>query len=307
METENNCKLPSPPEEALFTVYKLSDPEGKIYIGVTGKTVEERWNRGRGYPKKLPIRKAIDYYGWGSFKKEVLCEKMTREGAEKLERWFIAYYDSSDPEKGYNRFLGGLGKGARMSEITKELAREAKNKLYEEHPEVKERIRNTVNNLFASDPTYRKRVGEGVLKAHEKDPTIKVRLSEISKEYWQNPEFRERCSSARRKASEDPELARRQSMIHKNLYDQHPERREEISRQMRVYLSEPENRAFLESDKHAKPVICVETGEYYPSQMAAEKATGYSGIHKACAGKQYTASGYHWRYASEEERQRVAG
>ena len=32
--------------EAHYTVYKLTDPEGKIYIGVTGQTVEQRWRKG---------------------------------------------------------------------------------------------------------------------------------------------------------------------------------------------------------------------------------------------------------------------
>ena len=47
------------------------------------------------------------------------------------------------------------------------------------------------------------------------------------------------------------------------------------------------------TDSYVRPEICVETGEYYPSQLAAEKATGYSGIHKVCLGKQYTVGGYH--------------
>ena len=49
------------------------------------------------------------------------------------------------------------------------------------------------------------------------------------------------------------------------MYQEHPEKRAEISRRMKVYLSKPENRKFVESDKNAKPVICVETGEYYSS------------------------------------------
>ena len=54
---------------------------------------------------------------------------------------------------------------------------------------------------------------------------------------------------------------------------------------MKEYLSKPENRKFVESDKHAKPVICVETGEYYSSQSAVEVTTGYGGIHGVCQGK----------------------
>ena len=273
-----------------YTVYKLTDPEGKIYIGCTGQTVEKRWNRGNGYPKKLPIRKAIDTYGWENFKKEILCEKLTKAGAEKKERWFIAFYDSSDPSKGYNRFLGGLGKGARMSEVTKKVASEAKNRLYEEHPEVKDKIRNTVNSLFENDPTYRSRIGEGVKAAYEKDPTIKVRLSELSKEFWQDQNYREKTVAGRRKASENPNLALKQSQIQKSIYEVHPERRAAISRQMQEYLSKPGNRAFVESDSHAKPVICVETGVRYPSQQAAEKITGFCNIHKACSGKVRTCN-----------------
>ena len=171
------------------------------------------------------------------------------------------------------------------------------NRLYDEHPEIVDKIRDTVNNLFETDPTYRARVGAGVRAAYEKDPTIKVRLSEISKELWKDPDFRERCTSARRAANENPDLAEKQKAVQKRFYQEHPERKEVISRKMKEYLSKPGNRAFVESDSHAKPVICVETGEVYPSQKAAEKATGYCGIHKACKGQKYTCGGYHWKYA----------
>ena len=297
--SEKSYSLPSPPAEAHYTVYRLTDPEGKIYIGCTGKPVEERWKKGGGYSRDTPIRRAIDEFGWENFRHEILCEHLVKAGAEKLEKWFIAFYDSSDPEKGYNRFLGGLGKGAHMSEITRKLSSEAKNRLYREHPEVKSRIRNTVKELFEKDPTYRERIGKGVLAAHENDPTFRVRLREISKRRWQDPGYRERCSSARAAASENPEVAGRQSISRKRFYAEHPERRGEISRYMKEYLSRPGNRAFVESDRHAKPVICVETGKIYPSQRAAEKETGFGGIHKACSGLQNTSGGYHWRILQE--------
>ena len=292
-----NYQLPSPPPEAHYTVYKLTDPDGKAYIGCTGNPVEKRWGKGWKYNSKTKIFKAIRSIGWDNFEKQILCEKLTREGAGKLEKWFIAYYDSANPEKGYNRALGGLGKGVHMSKITRQLSRETKNRLYEEHPEVKARIRKTVHDLFANDPTYRERVSKGVLAAYEKDPTIKERLSVISRELWQDSEYRERCSASRRAASENPDLAEKQRAVQKRFFQEHPERKEEISRKMKEYLSKPGNRAFVESDSHAKPVICVETGEYFPSQCAAEKATGYRGIHRVCQGFQNTAGGYHWRYA----------
>ena len=145
--------------------------------------------------------------------------------------------------------------------------------------------------------SYRERISLGVLASYEKDPTIKVRLSEIAKGFWQDPLYREKAVAARRKACLNPDLAMRQSRIRKSLFAKQPERRKAISRQMREYLSKPENRAFVESSTRAKPVICVETGEFYPSQHAAETITGYYNIHKACSGKVLTSGGYHWRYA----------
>jgi hypothetical protein len=245
-----------------YTVYKLTDPEGKVYIGCTGKPVEKRWKKGWNYNAKSRIYKAIRLFGWENFEKKILCEKLTREGAEKLEKWFIAYYDSANPEKGYNRALGGLGKGVRVCEATRLLNREKAYLVYKEHPEVKEKIRASVTRLLENDPTYRERV-----------------------------------SKAKRAIYENPEFVRSCSMFQKKYYEEHPERKEEISRQMKEYLSKPENRRFLECDRRPKPVICVETGVYYPSQKAAEKATGYSGIHCACKGKRSTSGGYHWRYA----------
>ena len=94
------------------------------------------------------------------------------------------------------------------------------------------------------------------------------------------------------------DLAERTQASHKSYYNTHPKRREEISLQMRTYLSDPANRAFVVSDSRARPVRCVETGVVYPSQRSAEKDTGFAGIHKACSGRQSTAGGYHWCYVS---------
>ena len=103
------------------------------------------------------------------------------------------------------------------------------------------------------------------------------------------------------------DLAERSRSSRKKLYEEEPERREKVRQQMREYLSRPENRAFVEADRRAKPVRCVETGEVYRSQWAAEKATGFYSVHKVCQGKYRTCGGYHWRYLTEEERVRCFG
>ena len=187
--TDNKYSLPSPPPEAHYTVYRLTDPEGKIYIGCTGQTVEERWRKGWHYSCKTRIFKAIREFGWENFEKKILCEKLTREGAEKLEKWFIAYYDSANPEKGYNRALGGLGKGFRLSEAAKEVCSRSKKQLYKEDPGYRARVSEGVLKAYENDPGYRVRVSEGIMKAYDNNPVLAGRLSAARKMYLaQNPE-----------------------------------------------------------------------------------------------------------------------
>ena len=197
-----DIKLVTPPE-AHYTVYKLTDPAGKIYIGCTGQTVKRRWRNGAGYKSNTPVGRAIRALGWNSIRKDILCEKLIKEGAEKLE--------------------GGARKGARVSAEAKALNRESQ-------------------------------------------------LSAYS-----NPECCQMVSERK--------LA---------YYRRHPEARSRIAAQMSEYLRSAEGRKFAECCSKPKPVRCVETGEVYPSQCAAEKATGYYGIHKACSGRQQVCGGYHW-------------
>ena len=50
-----------------------------------------------------------------------------------------------------------------------------------------------------------------------------------------------------------------------------------------------------------KPVICVEKGICYPSQIEAGKQLGicHRHINDCCKGRRNTTGGYHWRYAEQ--------
>ena len=59
-----------------------------------------------------------------------------------------------------------------------------------------------------------------------------------------------------------------------------------------------------ENNSHASKVLCVETGDIFPTiKMAKEwliKTTGKDGdISCCCRGKTKTAGGYHWKYVEE--------
>lgn len=86
----------------MTTVYKHTFPDGKIYIGIADN-VEKRWNNGQGYIGNPAMRDAIIKYGWDNVKHEILVMCETREKALAYERYFIIFYDSENPQNGYNR------------------------------------------------------------------------------------------------------------------------------------------------------------------------------------------------------------
>lgn len=54
---------------------------------------------------------------------------------------------------------------------------------------------------------------------------------------------------------------------------------------------------------NSRPVICVETNEFFWSMGEAKRATGCDDttITRCCRGIKKTCGGYHWRYATDEE------
>jgi len=94
--------------EEVFFVYRHVCPNGKCYVGITGKPLEHRWRKGKGYDTQL-FGKAIKKYGWENIKHEVLCECSTLAEACKKEIEMISFYKSFDRRFGYNKSLGGNG------------------------------------------------------------------------------------------------------------------------------------------------------------------------------------------------------
>lgn len=89
-------------------VYIHIFPNEKLYVGTTQREkVELRWRvNGSGYHGQKFIWNAIQKYGWENIKHKVIeCE--TPEEMWYLEKYLIAYYDTANPEKGYNLSTGG--------------------------------------------------------------------------------------------------------------------------------------------------------------------------------------------------------
>lgn len=78
---------------------------GKRYIGVTTMIPEKRWANGEGYKNQYFYR-AIQKYGWDNFDNFIL-EVDSAELMYKLEKQYIDYYQTTNPDKGYNISIGG--------------------------------------------------------------------------------------------------------------------------------------------------------------------------------------------------------
>lgn len=104
-----------------YFVYRHTFPNGKVYIGITGKKrPEDRWHGGRGYKNNRRLFNAIQKYGWDNIVHEVVAAGLSREEAEREEIRLIAEFKSASPEHGYNLAAGGKSNsGFRHREETK--------------------------------------------------------------------------------------------------------------------------------------------------------------------------------------------
>lgn len=105
-----------------YCVYMHTAPNGKVYIGITMRNPEHRWNNGKGYTLNKHFTNAILKYGWDNIKHEILYDDLTKEEACAKERELIALYRSNSKEHGYNKSVGGENpaEGAVWSAETRE-------------------------------------------------------------------------------------------------------------------------------------------------------------------------------------------
>lgn len=95
-------------EEKKYKVYKHTVPDGRVYIGVTcQKNPKRRFDRGRGYKDNIHFFRFILKNGWDCIVSEILYDNLSKEEAETKEIELIAFYDSTNPKRGFNIEKGG--------------------------------------------------------------------------------------------------------------------------------------------------------------------------------------------------------
>lgn len=104
--------------EDRYTLYKHTNLiNGKVYIGLTKNTIEERAKKdGKAYRQCTYFWNAIQKYGWNNFSHEVIADCLPKKQASFYEKTLIKLYRANDRRYGYNIQKGGLHAGGMSPE-----------------------------------------------------------------------------------------------------------------------------------------------------------------------------------------------
>lgn len=187
--------------------YKLTFPNGKVYIGITRETLAQRVRRHVAYARagrQYALSAAIRKYGEDSFSSEIVASGSWEE-LKRIEVQLIAKYDSLR-HGGYNMTGGGEGSlGVSVSESTKQ------------------KISKTLAGRQLSD-VHRKRVGDAQRGKRISEQT-KQKMREAAAKRCSTPmsdEQKEKISAALRGKKRSPEVmakiweSRRANLISQN-------------------------------------------------------------------------------------------
>lgn len=111
-----------------YTVYRHISPNGKMYVGITNKSVKQRWANGRGYQNNVHFTNAIKKYGWDNFEHEILYQNLTAEEASKIESDLIMRWNLTNQDYGYNIQSGGIKHWKHSEETKRKIAQTEKGK-----------------------------------------------------------------------------------------------------------------------------------------------------------------------------------
>ena len=114
----------------------------KRYVGVTTMNPKIRWySNGNGYVKQKHFYSAIQKYGWENFDHQVI-DVNTKEEMFYLEKYLIAFYNTTNKDFGYNKSIGGESSDQGKNSSSKEYQTRVHKEYYEKHKEeIKERSR----------------------------------------------------------------------------------------------------------------------------------------------------------------------
>lgn len=129
--------------DTLASVYMHTVPNGRMYIGVTCRDPELRWQRNGSAYRDLPEFFAdIQKYGWDNIKHEILFQTKDKEDAYAKEEELIRLYKDQYGDlmynvtfgrkhtDGYKQLMSKLNKGKILTDATKEKMSKSRTERY---------------------------------------------------------------------------------------------------------------------------------------------------------------------------------
>lgn len=142
----------------IYTIYKTTFPNNKVYIGMTSKSLDQRRSSHyslRNISNTLIARAIKKYFGQENW--EVLYQTKCNIDILEKEKYFIKLYNSKNPDFGYNLTEGGDGvRGFKHSEEANKANSERKKEYYKNNPEHLEKQINTLRSYYEKNPQARK-------------------------------------------------------------------------------------------------------------------------------------------------------
>lgn len=165
----------------MYSIYVHRVPDGKVYVGCTSKSIQER--RWLGYCGRFG--EIVKKYGWKQITTEILATAETQEESVALENHYIQLYKADNPEFGYNMLKGIGGVPPLRTRKLSESARKAHSNA-ETHRKLCE-----AQKIAQNRPEVKALKSESSKIAMTK-PGMHEKLSESAKNAWNDPEIRER-------------------------------------------------------------------------------------------------------------------
>jgi len=207
-------------------VYKIQNKiNGKIYIGQTIKTLDERMKGHLLKKNNHAIHRAIKKYGIENFNFETMAYCDTRKHLNFLEKFYIGLYQCKSPN-GYNLTDGGEGTSGHKFIDTKKFTENRKqcwrNPKYRENmakkhwskfPEKLEAVKNKISKFT------KKMHEDGILGGYRgggiKTEESRAKASASAKKKWSDPKYRIKMSEAHKGKKATEETKRKMSLAGK--------------------------------------------------------------------------------------------
>ncbi len=282
----------------MYIVYKHTNSiTGKSYIGITSKSMENRWKRHVILANSKQCRvthtafaQAIKKYGASDdvWSHDIIHTCDSKDEACMYEKQMIKDHNTLSPN-GYNITLGGEGRFGPMSD-------DAKKKIIE----------------YCRSEKGRKRNREAQIQRYTNNPSLRLFRAELTRDIMSRDGMKEKISKAVQKsmnsnevkenirlANSDSDTKKRKSNSAKNAWQSEKTRaKHQIALENRIRNGALNNRPVHQISAETSAIIATFVSA---SQAARETGVHKSSILKCLKGRGRHAGGYIWLYADSTQ------